>query len=608
MARTAVSLMSVMAMLGAQTLAAFSAPARNDATGGADYQACQVQTETEFRLAIEGITQRSLEKGLIGLDYTVLVTDQWRKGGIDQVIDRQVDEAIAQVKNEESWTDLLKSLGSKEKAQELGLAVAERVYKSEGFKAALEQAAADMGRDIGKRIEIATVDTATPAMLCMRAFLGPRYGQTVARAVGDDARREFEVDPKNSSVEVGKGQLILGSKEAIAGAVILLVRKQLANIAQRMGQRLVGSILSRIVSVAAGGVGLVLIAKDIWGFRNGVLPIIADEMKSKASKDKVQAEIANAVKEQMGDHVKEIAQKTAERVVDIWQDYRRAHAKVIEMSDKHPAFKAFLDTVAAAAMPKLDQMTSIVLASEGEAGLLARVADGSLNEAITKLPDEAVDIAKDTRSLTTALKWAALAGADLAKVHNYEIHRKAAPEDFTRVGLTRLLALDDRLAISRLTGLKRGAREALFELETGELKLLARALDEAQLASLSQYLTGLKREAADRVMRAVSRNPQKMQSLAKSFVRNAVLRSSDQTAAVNIVLRADSLFDFADLPGDIELVRDGRVSPVLLWEKHTAFVVIAALLALIVLRWLQRLLFWRPFRRSATAVPAGTRR
>ena len=34
-------------------------------------------------------------------------------------------------------------------------------------------------------------------------------------------------------------------------------------------------MLGRLVSVVAGGVGLVLIAKDIWDFRHGVLPIIA---------------------------------------------------------------------------------------------------------------------------------------------------------------------------------------------------------------------------------------------------------------------------------------------------------------------------------------------
>ena len=70
--------------------------------------------------------------------------------------------------------------------------------------------------------------------------------------------------------------MLVEGSEGIAGTVVLVVRRQLANMAARIGQRVVGSILSRLVSVVAGGVGLVLIAKDIWDFRHGVLPIVAE--------------------------------------------------------------------------------------------------------------------------------------------------------------------------------------------------------------------------------------------------------------------------------------------------------------------------------------------
>ena len=43
-----------------------------------------------------------------------------------------------------------------------------------------------------------------------------------------------------------------------------------------------------------------LIAKDIWDFRYGVLPIIATEMKSADTKEKVRAELArNGVEAQL---------------------------------------------------------------------------------------------------------------------------------------------------------------------------------------------------------------------------------------------------------------------------------------------------------------------
>src|SRR6185437_4544418 len=82
---------------------------------------------------------------------------------------------------------------------------------------------------------------------------------------------------------------------------------QLSRMAARIGQRVIGAVLSRLVSTVAGVVGVVLIAKDIWDFRHGVLPIIAEEMKSKATKDSVRQEMATTLSEQVGQGVKEIA-------------------------------------------------------------------------------------------------------------------------------------------------------------------------------------------------------------------------------------------------------------------------------------------------------------
>ena len=103
--------------------------------------------------------------------------------------------------------------------------------------------------------------------------------------------------------------MIVEGTDALAGTVVLLVRRQLANMASRIGQRVVGSILGRLVSMVAGGVGLVLIAKDIWDFRHGVLPIIGTEMKSKETKDKVREELAKSVSEQIGDSIKDISEQ-----------------------------------------------------------------------------------------------------------------------------------------------------------------------------------------------------------------------------------------------------------------------------------------------------------
>jgi hypothetical protein len=585
--RPAISCLTAAALVLAQIPTARAASAMTRA----EYEACQARDETGFRAAIETLTRRGLEAGLANVDYKALLADEWRRGNIDDTIDREVDRAIGEVREESSWFKLWSSLASREKAQELATTAAERVYRSEPMKKAIEALATGLGKEIGKRIELATIDTAGPATQCMQAFLGPRYGSTVARIVAEGAGREYSVNPLKGGAQVSTGQVLAEGSEGIAGTVVLVVRRQLANMAARIGQRIVGSILSRLVSVVAGGVGLVLIAKDVWDFRHGVLPIIAGEMKSKETKDKVRDELAKSIAEQIHESLKEISEKTAERVVDIWLEFRRAHAKVLEIAERQDVFKRFLETVRPDDMPRLDEVVALVLAKEGEDGVMQRLGDGTLHRAVTALPPGAMEIAREARSLEAALQWSAVAGDSLPKVVEYEVHRRAKPEDFTKASLQRLLGLDDRLAVTRLASLTPAARTPLFELETPELKSLSRTLDESQLDSLSRYLTSLDKASSQRVLRAVVQTPARMAELGKPRVRDAILSSSDQAAAVGMMLQANSMPDPTVMLEHARLVLDGRVSPWLLWEKHPATLVVTVLLALALLLMLKRLMF-----------------
>ncbi|HEU4378435.1 MAG TPA: hypothetical protein VFR73_07650 [Hyphomicrobiaceae bacterium] len=585
--RPVVSSIAAAALVFAQLPTAQAASAMTRA----EYEACQARDEQGFRLAVETLTRRSLEAGIAGFDYRAVVNDEWRRGNVDDVIDRQVDQTIGELRDESSWVQLWQTLTSQQKARELATTAAERVYRSDAMKKALEGVATGIGKEIGKRIELATVDTAGPATQCVQAFLGPRYGATIARIVATGTGREYGIDPVKGAAQVSTGQVVVEGTDALAGTVVLVVRRQLANMASRIGQRVVGSILGRLVSVVAGGVGLVLIAKDIWDFRHGVLPIIGTEMKSKETKDKVRDELAKSVSEQIGESIKEIGSKTADRVVEIWLEFRRAHAKVVELAERVEVFKRFLDTVKPDDLPKLDEVVALVLASEGEAGIIRRLDNGTLHRAVSGLPTGAIDIARETQSLETALQWSAVAGDSLAKVVEFEIYRQAKPDSFTKASLQKLLGLQDRVAVIRLAALQPAARDALFALPANELKGLARSLDEPQLDSLSRYLTGLDKSSALRVLQVVGQNPTRMAELGKPSVRDAILSSSDQAAALGMMLQATSVPDPTVLLAHAQLVLDGRVSPLLLWEKHAVWLAAAVVLSLALLMMLKRLVF-----------------
>lgn len=575
------------------------APAAAQPLSKAEYEACQARDEAAFRTTIQGISVRALKAGIANVDYRAAVGDEWRRVGMDEIIDKRVDLAVEEVRKETSWGNLLQSLASQQKAQELATAVAERVYRSDAMKTSLEELAVGVGRAVGKQMEFASRDATEPALACLKAFVGARYGDTAARAVVGDAGKGIAVDPSKGAAEMSSGAVLRESSSGIAGAAVLLMRRQLANMATRVGQRVVGAVLARLVSVVAGGVGLVLIAKDIWDLRNGVLPIIATEMKSKENKDKVQEELTKTFAEQISAHVEEIGAATADRVIEIWRDFRSAHAEALGLAERNPKFKAFLDSLNPSLMPRLDEVVALTLAAEAEPGLLRRLDDGTLSTAVNTLPAPAMDIARETRSIDAGLKWSALAGNDLPKVVELSLYRRTTPDQLSRPTLQRLLALGDQLAIVRLASVDRSARDTLFELNDSDLKNLARSLTEDELSSLSRYLTGLQQGPREQVLRAVAANPATIHALSSERVRKAIVASSDQSAAVGMMLRSGGSLDTAAIAHDLRLVTEGRISPLLIWEKHPAVIIGLLFLGLIVLLLLRRLIFARPHRAAA---------
>lgn len=560
-----------------------------DAMARHDYEACQARDEAQFRDAIERVTVTALESSIRGLDYRPIVAEAWRKGDIDAVLTHRVEVVLEELKQETSWSELIKSLASKETQQRLAQSAAERVYGSEDMRRAIETLAVSVGKVVGQRLELATVDAAEPTTRCLEAFLGPRYGTTVARVVATDAGKEFAIDAAKGVAPVSRGSVLVESKEGLAGLVAVIMRRQLGGLASKVGQRLVGAVLGRVVSVVAGGIGVVLIAKDIWELRNGVLPIIATEMKSPATRDKVQAELASSVATEIEAHLKEIGKRTADRVIDVWREFRRAHAKVLELTERNAEFKSFVDNVSPTNLARLDEVVALQLPVGGEARLLSRVADGSLAEAVQKWPAGVFEIARDRRSLEAGFMWRALAGdALIPKVLEFEIHRAADPGQLTKAGLERILRLDERVAISRLAPLPTRDLEPLMELDDADLKRLARALGATELASLSGYLTTLDRPAAKRMLTTVAQSPARMQWVAPAHVREAILASRDQAAAVDMMLRGGEIMDLGEFMKNVEEVRSGAISPRLLLWRYPVGLAVVAIMALAVL-----LLVWR---------------
>jgi hypothetical protein len=566
-----------------------SAFAQQAASTG-DYAACQTTNETEFRKAVFDITSTALNRGTSTIDYRAAVADEWRRLDVGRTIDTEVDKAFEEVKDEQSWGSLLQSLGSEDKARELTVALTERVYRSPAMQKAIEELATGVGRGIGGRLEIATSDAAGPAIECMKAFLGPRYGSTVAGVVTGTAGKEFAVGPDTAGADVTAGGVLSQTAGGITGAAILVMRRQLGNMAGRLGQRLVGSVLSRLVSVVAGGVGLVLIAKDVWDLRYGVLPIIANELKSAESKNKVQEELAASIADQIRDHVSEIARHASDRIVEIWKEYRAAHAMVLDLAERRADFRGFLDRVRPEALPRVDEITALLLPVEGEAGVIRRLSDGTLDLAVNKLPESAMEIARQTRSLETAMAWNAVAGARIDNVLELEIFQLAKPGDFTTQSLNRLVSLNDRVAVKRIASLSTATRDVMFDLDPKVLIVAARSLDKTELTTFGGYLTGLAADTRERLLEHIAKDPNALKTLTRPRISEAVLASKNQGAALDIVLRSSDADSPQTLHNDVRLAWQGQIHPEILWHRHPILVVLTGFAGLILLLLIRRII------------------
>jgi len=93
--------------------------------------------------------------------------------------------------------------------------------------------------------------------------------------------------------------------------------------------------------------------------------------------------------------------------------------------------------------------------------------------------------------------------------------------------------------------------------------------------------------AAKSLLGAVAENPARMRWLTSTRVREAILSSRDQAAAVKMMLRSSEILDLGEFVNDVDLIRSGTVSWQLLLARYPgALSIIGAIgLAMLLLLW-----------------------
>jgi len=263
---------------------------------------------------------------------------------------------------------------------------------------------------------------------------------------------------------------------------------------------------------------------------------------------------------------------------------------LLSLADQSTNFKAFLRKREASELARLGEIVELIVRQESETAVFQRLEGGSLQRALDELTLDGIEIARQTRSVETAIAWSELAGGQIKDVLRYNVYSRLRPEQISAAELDRLLSIDDATAVYRLAALPSAARARLLSLSPVEVRSLATRLSEDQLSALARYETELPEQSARALLEAVSANPGSMAKLARPGLQNAVLASADEDAAMEMLLNPGGKFSLFGIVDHFGKVRAGQVEPRVFVEAYTWTLLITATALLIFIILVARLI------------------
>jgi len=139
--------------------------------GDADFQACDELDEADLRGELNVIAQQIFAADENGIDLDAMVDEQWDELGLDRVVDRRIDAAVAAVRQDEDALNKFLSGWSPDKAEELTYLVAGNVFDSEEFRQAIDRLSAAVAVQIEARIAELAAESVSVNLLCLQQFV-----------------------------------------------------------------------------------------------------------------------------------------------------------------------------------------------------------------------------------------------------------------------------------------------------------------------------------------------------------------------------------------------------------------------------------------------------
>ncbi|MFN8439993.1 MAG: hypothetical protein U0175_04440 [Caldilineaceae bacterium] len=482
---------------------------------------CSDVSEEKLLDELNTVSQQVFADALTKIDVSGIVETQWNELAVDNVIDRSIDEAVTAVKNDtDLWTKFLSSWSS-DQAKELATTVTNKAFESEAFRSKLDQLSVAVAAAIGTKVGELSAESVSAAFYCLQTFIGGNYADVLVASFEERVQNAVGQSGGVQNQDLNPGVLAVLDQHKVAlggiGVIIAaqITRRLLIDLGETIAERVAGNIVTRIlgrvgselVPIAGWIIGTGLIVYDVYNSRDGALPQIQEELKSPEVKTGIRSEVVASIEPELNLQLPEMARSIANDLFSRWRDTKRDIRQVVDLSASNPQFKSILERVETQEqLAKLVNMTGAIMNAQGRAALDSAIADGSLERALS-LPSSAPQLMAAVGSLPDAIAWGEVSGELLDQVVALEIYKAKKPSDVDRTMLEKLVAVDDKAAVSNLVLLDKETLNSILTLSSENLKAIASKLTPDQLTWLAQSLPNLSQDQRNQLVARLVSDP-----------------------------------------------------------------------------------------------------
>ena len=210
---------------------------------------------------------------------------------------------------------------------------------------------------------------------------------------------------------------------------------------------------------------------------------------------------------------------------------------LLDWAHDYPQFNSILMQTSVEEVARLIALTAIVNEALDPEQQLASIVSGQFGT-ILALPEPAFEILRDRRDPELTIAWSNLSGELIAQVVSAQFHLHSLPDDYEdAVGLEKVLALQDSIAVTTLMALEKELRNALLNLTTEKTKaFLLSDLSHDDRAWLTERFLKLPPDELALLIDYTLRDRSLVHQLRIDVVGDALLESKSKESALNLVL------------------------------------------------------------------------